>query len=221
MKTVFISREVGAESTFRQMLEKAGMKVYGHSLIRFEPVLFDELPEADWIFFYSRKAVQFFFNGLEKARLQLPANVKLAAIGAGTATELPRAADFVGNGKPDEVAAAFLAKAMHKRVLFPHAEHSRKSVQQLLDDRITSIDLVVYRNEAKKDLNLPKAEVLVFTSPLNVQAYFLTRKQEAAQIVVAIGQTTRRALEVFGILNVEVAVLPTETHLAKAVLDRM
>jgi uroporphyrinogen-III synthase len=58
-------------------------------------------------------------------------------------------------------------------------------------------------------------EVLVFTSPMNGEAYFGLHALLAGQRVVAIGPTTAEALKQF---DPAVATSPTEEALARAVL---
>ena len=216
-QAAFISRELTEDSPFRQQLEKAGWKSSGQSLIHFKAVPFERVPETDWIFFYSKRAVRYFFEQLPSSSEE---GIKAAAIGPGTAGHLrqygvePR---FVGNGDPEETAYAFVREAEGQRVLFPQARRSRQSVQQALGQRIQAQPLVVYDNRPLRDVPLSRAQVLVFTSPLNVEAYFCQHQLLAGQQTVAIGQPTAEAL---GALDVapKIAAAPDEEALAKAVL---
>jgi len=216
-----ITRPQGPESPFRRRLEAAGHAVTGQSLVRFEAVLFQEVPLADWIFFYSRRGVQYFFEGLEQAGLSLPAGVRLGAIGRGTARALARLgrhADFSGEGDPGQAARAFARQAAGSRVLFPRARRSRQSVQRLLDEVLEGVDLIVYDNHAVKNVPADPFDVLVFTSPLNAEAYFARQRRRAGQRIVAIGRTTATALRELGAGEAVVAAAPSEEALAAAVL---
>jgi len=216
-QAAFISRELTEDSPFRQQLEKAGWKSSGQSLIHFKAVPFERVPETDWIFFYSKRAVRYFFEQLPSSSEE---GIKAAAIGPGTAGHLrqygvePR---FVGNGDPEETAYAFVREAEGQRVLFPQARRSRQSVQQALGQRIQAQPLVVYDNRPLRDVPLSRAQVLVFTSPLNVEAYFCQHQLLAGQQTVVNGQPTAEAL---GALDVapKIAAAPDEEALAKAVL---
>ncbi len=216
-----ITRSQGRESPFRRRLEAAGHAVTGRSLVRFEAVSFREVPPADWVFFYSRRGVQYFFEGLEQAGLSLPAGVRLAAIGRGTAQalgRLGRQADFSGEGDPGQAARAFARQAAGQRVLFPRARRSRQSVQQDLDGIIEAVDLVVYDNRPAEAVPTGPFDVLVFTSPLNAQAYFARQPRRAGQRLVAIGRTTAAALQALGMEEVAIAAAPSEEELAEVVL---
>lgn len=216
MKRVFISRDLKEGSAFRQILEQSDWEVYGASLIQFNALPFVHDLKSDWIFFYSRNAVHFFFDGLAKA---IPASIKLGCIGESTAKALSRPADFIGNGEPASTATSFLELAKGQKVLFPRAKNSRKSIQQLLEGQIDAEDVVVYENRPKTEFLVPLVDVLVFTSPLNAQAYFQKYSLRTNQKVVAIGQTTAAALRQIGISEMNIALKPYEEDLAKAVCN--
>ncbi|MCO6478333.1 MAG: uroporphyrinogen-III synthase [Phaeodactylibacter sp.] len=215
--TVFISRELKKDSPFRLRLEAIGAEVRGQSLIEFTPVDFGTAPPCDWVFFYSKKAVRFFFEGLDGAA---PDTLKWAALGRGTAAALSARGitpDFIGTGEPEGVAAAFAEEAASRRVLFPQARHSRQSIQQLLEGKIQAASLVVYDNRPLESFNIPFCQVLTFTSPLNAEAYFGKYALQEGQAVVAIGSTTAAALHRLGVKEVAVADAPSEEGLAAAV----
>jgi uroporphyrinogen-III synthase len=218
---VFISRTLAADSVFRTHLTQAGFEVFGESLVRFSDVPFVVAPDADWIFFYSKTAVSFFFKNVDFSFFK---QKKIAAIGAATAFFLKEkygiAAEFIGTGEPTTTAAAFEKEAQGKKVLFPRAETSQQSVQLLLSDKIEVSDIVVYRNEMRRDFERVEADILVFTSPLNARA-FVARQVDFLphQTVVAIGTTTQKALLSLGFKNITLAQTPTEAALAEAVLS--
>ncbi|MEM1323290.1 MAG: uroporphyrinogen-III synthase [Bacteroidota bacterium] len=216
---VFISRELAKESPFRTALEAADFEVLGESLIAFEQLTYDAIPDSDWVFFYSKNAVQFFIEGLAA----LSDLIQLAAMGPGTAAVLEDYGlepDFVGSGKPEAVATAFAERAAGQRVLFPRAKQSRKSVQQLLDGTIEALDLPVYDNKIREDLDLPHCQHLVFTSPMNAEAYFGKYVWREGQAVYAIGDTTATALRALGLERVQVAPQAGEAVLAQLILSQ-
>ncbi len=210
---IFISRPAPPESVFRRLLEPQGFEVDGRSLIAFSAVPFVLPAFFDWVFFYSSHGVQFFFEQLTKARVTLPQTTRFGAIGPATA-RLLETAHFVGDGAPEPTAAAFRAIAAGKRVLFPRAAHSRQSVQLLLGNTIEALDLVVYQNEPLVEVALSDAAALIFTSPLNAQAYFSKHRLLPGQMVFAIGQTTAQALSDMHIVPQGVAMQPSEEALA-------
>lgn len=221
-KQLFISRSLGADSPFREALEGQPITIVDQSLVAFESVAFVAIPKVDWLFFYSKNGVKYCLEQLtEQQRQQLPL---LATIGVGTAQFLEEEyglrADFVGNGKPPAVAAAFLAVAQSKNVCFVEARQSRRSVELLLEGQIKGTNLVVYNNLPKTGFELTAMDILVFTSPLNAQAYFHKYPYEQHQQVVCIGNTTAQAVTQYGVQEYKIAASPNEQSLAAACLNK-
>lgn len=214
---IFISRPAPPESAFRRLLEPQGFEVDGRSLVAFSAVPFVLPTSFDWVFFYSSHGVRFFFDQVAQTEVALPQTTRFGAIGPATA-RLVETVHFVGDGVPETTAEAFRKVAAGKRVLFPRAAHSKQSVQLLLDNSVEALDLVVYQNEPLREVVLSDAAALIFTSPLNAQAYFSKHRLLSGQKVFAIGQTTARALSDLHIVPEAVAPQPSEEALANLVL---
>lgn len=215
---IFISRELATDSPFYSILPVKEVEIIAESLVAFAAVPFTTLPQADWYFFSSRNAVKYFFQGLKAAGLLLPLGVKFGVLGEGTAKALKehgQVADFAGNGEPQTVGEAFGVVAAGQRVLFPRAAQSRESIQKILAETVTIHDLVVYTNTPRTDFDLPCADLLVFTSPLNAEAYFARYTLKEGQKLLAIGQSTQKALHNLGMTEVLVAPTPSEEVLAE------
>ena len=226
-KSVFISRDQDEFSEFSTLLHAAAWQVSGSSLVALTPLPVEAVPEADWIFFASKNAVRFFFEGIGwmvEDTNPVFASILWAALGPATARELLRythRVDFTGSGDPAGTATAFLPIARGKRVLFPAARHSQQSIARLLGDAITALHLAVYDNAPLADPPRLGESILVFTSPMNARAYFARHSLQTHQRVVAIGQTTASALKVLGIKNAVMPKEPTEAALADTVLAMM
>lgn len=219
-RSLFISRSLDEDSPFHAFAKQEGLVLHAQSLLEFTPVQFSQLPTSDWLFFYSPKGVRFFFRQL--ANLGKKVTTPIATIGLGTLNalkEFGKSADFAGNGHPEQVAEAFAHLAQGKRVLFIRAQHSRKSVQTLIADRVESLDLVVYANMTKTAFTIPPTDYLVFTSPLNVKAYAEKYSFANAKAIIAIGATTARALSQVGAAEVIVAKQPSENALVYALKE--
>jgi uroporphyrinogen-III synthase len=223
LKTVFISRKLNADSIFYKMLSEANIKVIGQSLIELEAIDFQSIPKTEWIFFYSKNAITFFFENIKKQSFPFDENhYKWATIGEGTAKRLADyqiKADFVGNGNPELTAIEFLKKAKNKTVLFPRATTSQQSIQKILSTQIQSLDLLIYKNQPLKDIESRSEAVLVFTSPMNASAYFDQNSLKNNQKLVAIGQTTAKALKALHFEKMIIASEPSEKGLAEAILS--
>ncbi|MDZ4681477.1 MAG: uroporphyrinogen-III synthase [Saprospiraceae bacterium] len=214
---IFISRPAPPESVFRRLLEPQGFEVEGRSLVAFSALPFVLPASFDWVFFYSSHGVRFFFEQLAKTGITLPQTTHFGAIGPATA-RLLETVHFVGDGTPEKTTEVFRTVAAGKRVLFPRAAHSRQSVQLLLGNTVEALDLVVYQNEPLREVVLSDAAALIFTSPLNAQAYFSKHRLLSGQKVFAIGQTTAQALSDLRIVPEAVAPQPSEEALAGLVL---
>jgi len=226
--TAFITRTLSDDSEFKKRLAAAVWQVEGQSLVTLSPLPFSEIPAADWVFFSSKNAVRFFFEGKNSpGDFKSPGewsgvNVKWAALGSATARALAEyvgQVDFVGTGEPAATAKAFRCVVSTSTViLFPAARHSRQSVMSFLAPDVQCVHFPIYDNRPVAEPPHSDADVLVFTSPMNAQAYFSKNNLKEKQRVVAIGATTAEALRELGISKIEVATEPTEQALAEAVL---
>jgi hydroxymethylbilane synthase len=223
---VFISRELAAEDLFLRQLQARQIDAVGMSLICFEAVSFDRVPPSDWLFVYSKNAVYYFFKTIEEAGLGVGfSGRKWAVLGQATADFLFSAqgikADFIGTGEPSGSARAFLELAKGQSVLFLQARQSKRSVERLLNSALPTESLVVYDNFPKHDFAVPYCDVLVFTSPMNAEAYCKKYNLGEGQKIVAIGASTAKSLEMLGHApeRILVATKPYEEDLARAVIS--
>lgn len=220
MKKVFISRDLSEGSVFKEKLSDK-FHIIDRSLIEFSLFPFTTVTDTHWIFFYSKKAVHFYFKGLETYAYSMP-DAKLAALGESTALAIKAKGfepDFTGTGEPETTAQGFEKYAANQKVLFPRAKNSRKSIQQILSGKIKEIDLIVYENKPSANFEIAYCDILVFTSPLNAETYFEKYKRLDHQLILAIGHTTAAALNKIGINDVLIASEPSEQALADLVLE--
>ncbi|MEM7574978.1 MAG: uroporphyrinogen-III synthase [Bacteroidota bacterium] len=219
MASLFISRSLAVDSPLRAWCSQQGIKLVDQSLLRFQAVAFGPLPAAiDWVFFYSPRAVEFFWA----AQPKLPDDIRFATLGPGTAERLSdytAEVDFVGSGDPNQTAADFGQLAASQRVLFPRAVRSRRSIERYLGDTIEALDLVVYQNEPQPTAFAENFDWLVFTSPLNFEAFLAANKIDEDDRLVAIGPATAAAISGQG-YAVEQAEAPTEAALVKLLSAR-
>ncbi|PJJ80203.1 hydroxymethylbilane synthase [Mucilaginibacter auburnensis] len=219
--TVFISREVSEQSYFRRALAKHNIVIEGRSLIRTVPIItkIDSyiFKHVDWLFFSSKNAIEYFFQ-LEP---QLPKDVKFGVVGAGSEEMLRRKGYFtnyagVGNDTTD-IAEEFakLVKA-GDTVMFPGAKESLRTIQKGLSADVKVIDLPIYETVLEDEVEPTGAEVLVFTSPSNVDAYFVDNLLDPYQKVIAIGKSTGQKFDEMGV-KYKLPFSPDEVGLAEAV----
>ena len=115
-----------------------------------------------------------------------------------------------------DVAAEFAQLANGTTVLFPTASNSLRSIQQALSADTKIIDLAVYETILEEEVEPSGAEVMVFTSPSNVEAYFADNLLDPDQKVIAIGKSTGKKLDEMGV-KYTLPYSPDETGLAEAV----
>jgi len=214
MASIFITRHI--DQTYWQQHLPTGCEVTGQSLIDIRPVPF-EMPEADWIFFYSKNGVKHFFE-------RCPAHLthyQWAAMGPATAEALANyvlEVDFVGDGTPHTTAQQLDAVIpADQKVCYVRARQSRQSVQSHSQHQYIT-DLVVYDNQPCTDIPSGPYDIVIFTSPLNAKAYLAQHSLQGSK-VIAIGPTTAAALREKGYSEVIVAAQPTEAALMESAVE--
>lgn len=192
MKRVFISRYL-EEDKVRSYSEIHGIEIIPQNLIQFEAAEKQTLVEADLLFFYSAKGVEYFVKVYGQDSLK---KYKLACLGPAaqkTLLEMGFSSTFTGNGELKLCKKAFNAFANNKHVLFARAANSRQSLETK-DSRYSHTSVIVYSNTIRTNVSIPNADIYLFTSPLNVLAYLENGGNRYAT-AVAIGPTTYKSLE--------------------------
>lgn len=194
--SIFISREVDENSYFARAMAKHQIELDARSLIKIFPIInkLDPyiLKHVDWIFFASKNGIEHFFN-LEP---RLSKKTKIAVLGRGSEELLrkyDRVADFSGDAEGinmEEIAKKFAELANGGTVLIPRAKESLETIQKALSPETKIINIPVYETVLEEQVDPTGAEVLIFTSPSNVDAYFADNLLEPEQKVICIGKST-------------------------------
>ncbi len=217
--SVLITRDLKGNSFFKNVLEGNGYTVQGISFIETKTVAISDLPHTGWVFFASSNAVEHFFS----QNPELKPKTKFGVIGKSTEQELKkydRNAAFVGSIADTKVVGKKFAKAVgEETVLFPQAKGGLRTIQQQFADSTKLFDLVVYETVKKENATMPEVEIVVFTSPSNVESYFEKGKITANQKVIAIGKSTEKKLLEKGIEKCVLPVSFDEVGLAEAVFS--
>ena len=211
---VWISRELSNKSAFKRLIENANGTITAQSLISKEVLPLSSLPETDWIFINSSFALNSITNHLEKLREK-----KWATFGKATASYLQKVGvdpTFIGEGSPKEVAQQFFYKLGKDTVFIPSSNLSLGTVQELIP--ISQKEVVTTYKTVYKREKISNQDCLVFTSPSNVEAYFLMNRYQN-QKVVSIGPSTTKALKEKGVQNVVESYASTELALSDMVLS--
>ncbi|NEU07318.1 hydroxymethylbilane synthase [Flavihumibacter sp. R14] len=221
-ESVFITRNLPESSYLRRALEKHGIQIEDRSLIKTFPTInkLDSyiLKYVKWIFFSSKNAIEYFF----KLEPLLPKAVKFGVLGRASEDTLRRfgkAADFNGEDEgidTSDIAEKFAVVANGSTVLFPGAKDSLRTVQQALSQETKIIELPVYETVMDERVEGSSANVLIFTSPSNVEAYFQDNLLEFGQKVICIGKSTGKKFDEMGV-KYTLPYSPDEIGLAEAV----
>jgi hydroxymethylbilane synthase len=217
-KKVFLTRNLRETDYFHRALNRLDFNVSGKSLIEFKTIEIKELPSCEWVFFSSKHAVKYFFQ--QKPQL---GNVKFGCISKQTAQELRnlgKRADFIGQSTDTKlIGKQFASLIGSAKVVFPVAKESMRSVQLQFPKKDNAIDLVVYQT-LKHPVKLEEdTDIIVFTSPSNVDAFFEKNKILPNQRAVAMGDATANALERKGIKKTVKPVTFDDLGLVQSVLS--
>lgn len=220
--SVFITRDLDENSYLGRYLAKHNIQVDARSLIRIYPTInkLDSfiLKRADWIFFNSKNAIDHFFK-LEPLILK---KTKIAVLGRGSEDALrkyDRIADFSGDNlgiRTEDIAKEFAKLVDGQTVFIPRAKDSLMSIQNALTENTHVIDMPIYETVLEENVDKTNAEVLIFTSPSNVEAYFQENLVEPDQKIICIGYSTAKAIEAMG-LSYTLPFTPDEIGLSEAV----
>jgi len=209
--SVFISRKLLPDSRLRAYLESEGIEFNSQSLIEFSSVAF-ELPNTDWIFFYSQKGVEYFLQQMED--LTMISNYKVGIFGSRTAkyffSKTSKEVDFIGNAIAKDVSVEFRSELKSESVCFICGEKSLRSVQKSWGNSAKSEEVIVYSQSIKSTETLKEYDIAVMTSPLNVRGFIDNSGQ--ARHYIAIGRTTAGSLELSN-ATIDIAEDPSEDGL--------
>jgi hydroxymethylbilane synthase len=152
----------------------------------------------------------------------LSKKVKFGVLGRGSEDALRlhgKVADFNGEEEgidTKDIATEFAKLANGSNVLFPSAKGSLKTIQKALSDDTKIVELTVYETVSEDNVAQSFAEVLIFTSPSNVDSYFAENLLEPDQQVICIGKTTGQKFDEMGV-KYTLPFSPDEMGLAEAV----
>lgn len=187
--TVFVSRKENKSSLLLQRLNALDFKVFSEALIEMLPIKPKSIPETEWVFFSSKHAVRFFMQLNPELK-----GKKFGVIGKATGDELRKfgcRADFFGTSSDTVlIGKQFASRIGKERVLFPIAKGSLRRVQQQFVKQDQAIDLIVYETIEVPVQDIPEADIMVMTSPSNVQAFFKAAPNRQVGKWVAMGGAT-------------------------------
>lgn len=187
-RSVLITAEPDQSAAAIAILQSHGCKVTAQSFLEIKPTPFTVHDQYDWLFFTSKNGVRFFFEQ-EK---QIPPHIKIGAIGQETAQQIEMAGfpvHFMGNGDVTDTSRQFSTVATGKRVVFAGAQNARAEIRNAVKQYAMVEEWIVYSNNPHPQ-TAPVADIIAFTSPMQVDGYLEANHLSANHVIVAIGETT-------------------------------
>lgn len=187
MKTALITKHLSKDSLLREQLLKEGVELIERPFIFTSPISsVSEWPHAKWVFFSSPKGAEISIKlGLDLSKY------RIAALGEGTAKSLPKTVkpEFVGHSTDTRaVAEDFLKFVGDESVLFPLSDRSLKNVSSIFPEN-QKTEVQCYHTTTVA-MDCPKTDVIIFSSPSNVEGFLLKNKISPHQKVITFGPST-------------------------------
>jgi uroporphyrinogen-III synthase len=184
---IAVTRAEADAAELVRRLEELGHEVLVCPLIEVEPIGPAEIDVSgyDWVIVTSRNAAR------ELSRRMWGEPARLAAIGIGTAEELPHPPDLVPAVSTQEGLLAELPRPAG-RVLFAGAEGARR----LLVDELGADFVPLYRTKQLTPSDFPDADLVVLASPSAARGYAALGRKSP---VVSIGPQTTAEARTYGV----------------------
>jgi uroporphyrinogen-III synthase len=200
-KSVLISKELGKNPLIKQWCNDQEISLIEKSFITFQGLPGKSIPTTDWVFFSSPNSVELYFQHYQlKAR-------QIAAYSDGTSRALMQAGyspDFIGDitKSPKQIGADFLS-ILHPEstVFFPISNLSKKSIYRVVSKVRSCSFEVTYTTLLAKESLVDLMDILIFTSPSNLEGFLRKNKIADCAILIAIGDTTAEAIKDLKITN--------------------
>lgn len=217
--SVFLSRTPEPSGPFSQLSGQPHIKLIAEPLIRTTRIPFSHTPQTKWIFFSSKNAIRYFFEQSP----QLARDVKYGVISSASEAllrSLGKSSDFVGVGTDLlQIAKDFAAILNNDSVLFPQAMDSLRTIQKQIAFSNTLYNIYTYKTIIRDDFDIPYTDVLIFTSPSNVEAYLRKYKIDTRQTTIAMGSSTRYKLAQYGVKKTLIPAVFNEKGLYDLLMD--
>jgi hydroxymethylbilane synthase len=212
-KNIWISRELIKNSSFYKLLTNLNCKIEGISLIDKKIIKINQLPKCEWVFINSAYALDSIIHLKEQLKFK-----KIAAFGNATANYIQKNdlnISFTGEGSPQNVADNFASCIKDSEVAyFPCSDKSLGTVQKRIPKKNKEVHVTYHT--VLLNHTLFNYDILVFTSPSNVEAFLLNNKFKN-QIIFSIGPSTTKALQEAGVKEVHQSYESSELALAETI----
>lgn len=191
----FISRPPQDIPLLTKFCQDHQIELEAKSLIRFEPLEFEQPENYDVIFFSSIRSAIFSMSSLDKSK-------PVACVGKATAEKVKTLGFdviFVGDksGDPESVGAEFKQWLGDRKVFLPVSNLSAGTIERILEpDQV--IKRAVYQT-VTNTYKIEKKDLYVFSSPSNFGAFCEINKLPPSAKKIAWGKTTAKAMSEKGL----------------------
>ena len=191
--TILITREEQEVPVLKQWCDENNIALEASAFISIRPIKNLHIPKTDWVFFSSPKGLHSYFD-----QYSVIAD-KIGVYGKGTLKALLKhgyKADFIGESglDPHLIGESFNRQlAANETVLFPIGQQSKRSIVHQVSQQ-NCIELITYSTELIPVESRQQNDILIFTSPSNIDGYLLKNRPANDSTVLAIGPTTAKAL---------------------------
>lgn len=196
-KKIFISTSTEECELLHKYCAARGWSLESNPLLSFRALDFEIDLDTDYYFFSSKKAVTYFFQYVQAKYSQHDwHNQKYIAIGTGTAAKIENLGYSCTHIYLKEKRAEIQALVKDKKVIFPSASQSLRSMQKELETTAIGKTVEVYENTIIENPLILPHDVAILTSPMSTQAYF--QQGTRAHSYIAIGDSTAAAIQEHG-----------------------
>jgi uroporphyrinogen-III synthase len=198
--SVFISRNNDEVVALQELCKRFQWDLHAHSLIKFKSTSFNVPSGWEVIFFPSPRAVSFYFENKNSVYLS---GKTIACAGGETANKIKnytnQPIDFVAEkaGDTENVRSDFQKWLRQKNVLYVGSNLAQKNVLLNLPQEQGQFIQVYETNFLSK--RIPPCTIFIFSSPSNVDSFFMENNLPVGSHVIAWGTTTANRLEKRGI----------------------
>ncbi len=190
---ILITRNLKENSALKLWAKENNYILQEQAFISFNAITDLNIPMTDWVFFSSPTGLILY---LDNYHLK---DTKIAVYSQGTNDALGkynRTADYIGNGKlnSNEIGKDFFGLIDGESVLFPSSQISTRGIASQ-GKAAQVIEIVAYETSLNPVSLNTIYDVLIFSSPSNVEGYLVENVIDEQAIVIAFGQTTAKFLE--------------------------
>jgi|TARA_B110000879_G_scaffold63318_1_gene89103 uroporphyrinogen-III synthase len=221
MKSILITREPIECGWLVRSLLAEGFDVVASSQIMLEAIEpLPSMPKTDWIFFNSPKSAKLFFQTYTDLSL---GDYKFAGLSTGTSKEVKKwtnRVDYTGSSslKTEDISIDFLSiVANGDNVLIPCGSQTLGTLKKA-DEKKQVTEVEFYNTLPNNWVAPTDFDLILFSSPSNVDSYIQTHEIRPDTICLAIGDKTSEAIEKHG-LTATISKGYLETDLYKMIMS--